>query len=95
MSDPFTLGKRYMTRSGAMVEVVRRIDTGLTKYQPDSWKALGKVYLIVCRIIRYANGSQADPDNPCEICVHDDGFYTNEDHELDLIAEVQSLGKAA
>lgn len=95
MSDPFTLGKRYMTRSGAMVEVVRRIDTGLTKYQPDSWKAIAKAYLIVCRIVRYADGSPADPNMPREICVHDDGFYTNEDHELDLVSEVQSLGVAA
>jgi len=89
------VGHRYMTRSGAMVEVVRRIETGHMRYDKDSWKALSKAYLIVCRIVRFANGESADPDSPREICVHDDGFYTNEDHELDLIREVQQLGVIA
>lgn len=89
------LGRRYMTRSGAMVEAVRRIDTGLTVYRKDDWKGLGKAYLIVCRIVRFANGQDADSNDPREICVHDDGFYANEDHELDLIAEVRELVRAA
>lgn len=89
------VGKRYMTRSGAMVEVVRKIDTGHMRYDKDSWKALSKAYLIVCRIMRFANGQAADPDSPREICVHEDGYYTNEEHELDLVSEVQQFARVA
>ena len=90
------IGKRFMTRAGATVEVVQRIDTGLTVYRASDMKGLGKAYLIVCHIVRYADGSPADPDNPRKIVVHDDGFYlSHADHELDLVAEVQELASVA
>lgn len=80
----FATGQRYMTRSGAVVRV--------TYVHPfDPWR------YIVCVIERRVDGSPCDVESPCKISLCPDGRYfpRDEDHELDLVAEVQKIGSIA
>lgn len=53
-------GKRYLTRSGAIAEIVTIEDTGLVYYDYHG-KPLGTAKLIRCKIVRRIDGTPHSP----------------------------------
>ena len=81
------VGQRYLTRSGAVVEIIERRDTGLTKY--DRMGVKSRAYLLIVQIVTCADGTPAVTDAPRQYALHDDGHYCGQDHALDLVRMVQ------
>ena len=85
------VSRRYLTRSGALVRVAQRLDTGLTKRDPRTWESLGTAYLFICVIERFSFGTIAEDDNH-RIVVHEDGAYLPDgESPLDLVAELEAV----
>jgi hypothetical protein len=83
----FAAGLRFVTRSGAIVKLVERLDTGHQKRDLQISAPLGAAYLLLCRVERNADGSA--PSEPQEFAVHEDGSYlASGEHAFDLIREV-------
>jgi hypothetical protein len=81
-----TPGQRYLTRSGAVVEIIERRDTGLTKC--DRMGVKSRAYLLIVQIVTCADGTPAVTDAPRQYALHDDGNYCGQDHALDLVQRV-------
>ncbi len=91
----FERGNRYITRGGAVVEVVSIKDTGLTVYDVN-WKPLGTSKLVICKFVQYAGQEPLTDEPPRQFAVHEDGQYLSDmNHALDLVSPVQSLVRAA
>ena len=86
-----TPGQRWLTRSGAVVEIVERRDTGLVTHDLE-WKPTGKAYMLICKFIRYVDGVDPLTDEPPTIFgLHDDGCYGAREHPLDLMRLCQQV----
>jgi hypothetical protein len=84
-------GQRYLTRSGAVVRVAQRLDTGLIRRDPVTWESRGTAYLFLCVIERFSFGTIAEDDNH-RIAVHEDGRYLPDgESPLDLVAELEAV----
>jgi hypothetical protein len=84
-------GERWITRGGAVVEVVAVKNTGLT-IMDMMGKPLREAKLVVCRFVAYAHGQPIRGDEPGQFAVHEDGYYlSNDDHALDLVAKVAEV----
>ncbi len=84
-------GQRWITRSGAVVEIIERRDTGLIRYDLQ-WKPYGKAYMLICRLVRYVDGREPLTDEPPTIFgLHDDGRYGSGENALDLVRMVEKV----
>ena len=89
-----TRGNRYITRGGAVIEVVSIQDTGLIVYD-SNWKKLGTSKLVICKFVQYAGGEPITDEPPRKFAVHEDGQYLSDmPHALDLVREVQEVRAA-
>lgn len=80
-------GQHWVTRGGAVVEIVERRDTGLTQY--DKSGAPHKAFMLICRVVTCADGTDAALlDAPRQFGLFDDGSYGARAHELDLVQRV-------
>ena len=83
-------GQRWLTRSGAVVEIVERRDTGLTKY--DRMGVHSRAILLICRFVQYAGAEPLTDEPPRQFALHEDGYYCgHKDHALDLVMMVQQV----
>lgn len=75
------VGLKFYNRAGAIVEIIERRNTGLTKFTLD-WKPAGNALMIVCRTVN-GNGNY---------CVFETGnYHPSTDHALDLVREIESV----
>lgn len=85
------VGQRWLTRSGAVVEIIERRDTGLVMRGLDC-RPLGPAMMLICRLVRYVDGHEPLTDEPPQqFALFDDGTYTSRPHALDLMTPVQAV----
>lgn len=82
-----TPGQRWITRSGAVIEITERRDTGLVMRGMDL-RPLGPAMMLICRFVRYADGDPLTDEPPRTFALYDDGTYTSIPHALDLVTLV-------
>lgn len=76
------VGQRWLTRSGAVIEIIERRDAGLVMRGLDM-RPLGPAWMLICRYV--------EPEPARQFALHDDGTYTSIPHALDLMTQVLEL----